>query len=103
METAMNASSVLEVFVIIAVGFAVVVSGVRSKWKYISQVGDIQSEIKVRVRRLAILYVISIVGTALSLVILILSRSIVLSIVALVFAVICVFAHIFIDLDTSKR
>jgi hypothetical protein len=113
MATTLDAPSVFEIILFIAIGFVVVIWGVQSKWKYISQVGDIQSEdlganfsnpeIKMRVRCLAILFVICMLGMAFSLIGMILSRSTSFAIVALIFAVIGTFAHIFIDLDTSKR
>jgi hypothetical protein len=109
----MDASSILEIIVVIAVGFAVVAWGVRSKWKYISQVNHShvddpwvhvsEPEIKVRVRRLAVLCIICLLGMAITLIIMLLSRSTIFSIASLIFAVIAAFTHILIDLDTSKR
>ena len=112
MATTTDAPSVFEIILFIAIGFYIVIWGVRSKWKYIKP-GDTQSEYSevnlsrpeanVRVRLLAILYVICIFGMAFSLITMIINRSTIFSIVALLFAGMGAFAHIFIDLDISKE
>ena len=104
--------SITEIFVI-AVGFAVAFSGIRAKWRYASQVRDIQtknlsvdlneSKIKVRVRRLAILYIICLLGMAFSLTVFIVNKSSAFSFIALVFAGVGAATHFLIALDTSIK
>jgi hypothetical protein len=112
MESTMSAPSFFEVVFAIAMGIVIAVGGARSKWKYVRQDEALQAEstwesmnsaIKVRVRRLAIFYVVCLYGMALALLLMILSRSAVFLVIAFLFGITIVFVDLFLYLDTRRR
>jgi hypothetical protein len=107
MDTITNDLSWLGSIFLIAFGFIIAISGARSKWQYVSRVLDTQAQNKlkavVRVRQLAILYAVCILGMAFSLAVFVINRSIIFSVAALVFAVVTAVADLLIHLDTSRK
>ncbi len=100
--------------ILIGLGFVVAILGIRSKWRYLSQArgAQVQSgspvlnkhKTEARVHRLAVLYVICVLGTAVSLTIFVLNGfPVVASFIAVAFAVAAAMADILIDLDTSQK
>jgi len=100
--------------ILIGLGFVVAILGIRSKWRYLGQArgAQIQSgspalnkpRTEARVHRLAVLYVICVFGTAVSLAIFVRNGfPVVVSFIAVAFAVVTAVADILIDLDTSQK